>query len=111
MDLIRANKYILKQIFSYLELGRQLNIIKYNKKLMSNLEMTLYTIQKHYFNSLIIHTPSILDYPQILIKNKIFNEKTFQKLKSEWETETSGVYEDKKDIFTEYENKKEKSSK
>lgn len=61
MDLIRANKYILKQIFSYLELGRQLNIIKYNKKLMSNLEMTLYTIQKHYFNSLIIHTPSILD--------------------------------------------------
>ena len=73
--------------------------------------MTLYTIQKHYFNSLIIHTPSILDYPQILIKNKIFKEKTFQKLKSEWETETSGVYEDKKDIFTEYENKKEKSSK
>ena len=111
MDLIRANKYILKQIFSYLELGRQLNIIKYNKKLMSNLEMTLYTIQKHYFNSLIIHTPSILDYPQILTKNKIFKEKTFQKLKSEWETETSGVYEDKKDIFTEYENKKEKSSK
>ena len=111
MDLIRANKYILKQIFSYLELGRQLNIIKYNKKLMSNLEMTLYTIQKHYFNSLIIHTPSILDYPQILIKNKIFKEKTFQKLKSEWETETSGVYEGKKDIFTEYEKKKEKLSK
>lgn len=111
MDLIRANKYILKQIFSYLELGRQLNIIKYNKKLMSNLEMTLYTIQKNYFNSLIIHTPSILDYPQILIKNKIFKEKTFQKLKSEWETEKSGVYEGKKDIFTEYENKKEKYSK
>ena len=111
MDLIKANKYILNQIFSYLDLGRQLNIIKYNKKLMSKLEITQYTIQKHYFNSLIIHTPSIIDYPQILIKNKIFNEKTLKKLKSEWEEETSGVYEGKKDIFTEYENKKEKASK
>ena len=110
MDLIKANKYILNQIFSYLKLGRQINIIKYNKKLMSKLEITIYTIQKHYFNSLIFHTPSIIDYPQILVKNKIFNENTLKKIKSEWQTETSGVYEGKKDIFTEYENKKEKAS-
>jgi hypothetical protein len=109
MDLIKANKYILNQIFSYLDLGRQLNIIKYNKKLMSKLEITQYTIQKHYFNSIIIHTPSIIDYSQILIKNKIFNEKTLNKLKSEWETETSGLYGGKEDIFTEYENKNEKA--
>jgi hypothetical protein len=111
MDLIRANKYILKQVFSYLELGKQINIIKYNKKLMSKLEITKYTIQKLYFNSLIIHTPSILDYPIILIKNKIFNEKTLNKLKSEWEREVSDLYEDKKDVFTEYKNKNEKASK
>ena len=111
MDLIKANKYILKQVFSYLELGKQINIIKYNKKLMSKLEITTYTIQKLYFNSLIIHNPSILDYPLILIKNKIFNEKTLKKLKSEWETEVSDLYEGQKNIFTEYENKKEKASK
>ena len=109
MDIIRPNKYILKQIFSYLNLGRQINIIKYNKKLMSKLEITQYIIQKHYFDVLIIHTPSIIDYPQILIKNKIFNEKTLKKLKSEWETETSGLYGGKEDIFTEYENKNEKA--
>ena len=111
MDLISANKYILKQVFSYLELGKQINIIKYNKKLMSKLEITKYTIQKLYFNSLIIHTPVIIDYPMILIKNKIFEEKTLKKLKSEWETEVSGLYEGQKDIFTEYENKNEKASK
>lgn len=110
MDLIRANKYVLKQIFSYLKLGKQLNIIKYNKKLMSKLEITKYSIQKHYFNSMISHTPSILDNPLILVNNKIFNKKTLEKLKSDWETETSGIYEGKKDIFNENENKKEKAN-
>ena len=78
MKLANINKYILQSIFSYLNFSKQLNLVKYSKKLMSKLDITKYTYQKKYFDSII--TPGLLNIPEILVKNKVFDEKTLKKL-------------------------------
>ena len=82
MKFINLSKYIIKEIFSYLDIKKQLSILKYSKNLMSKLDITKYTFQKTYFNSII--TPATLEGPWILVKNNIFDEKTLKKLILDW---------------------------
>ena len=89
MKLANINKYILQSIFSYLNFSKQLNLVKYSKKLMSKLDITKYTYQKKYFDSII--TPGLLNIPEILVKNKVFDEKTLKKLIIDWENETTEI--------------------
>ena len=95
MNFLKLNKYILQEIFSYLNYKRKLNIIKYSKKLMSKLDITELAYQKQLFDLLI--TPALLENPSFLLKNNIFDEKTTKKLISEWKKEIIGVF--KKRIF------------
>ena len=96
---MHLNKYIILGISSYLKEKIFLNIIKYNKELMNKLSITKYTYQKKYFYSII--TPSLIT---TLLTNKsfllkYFDEETINKLKSDWENETTEIYESKNKIF------------
>ncbi len=82
---IDINKYLLKEIFSYLSEKKKLEIIKYNKEIQKKLDITIFTYQKMHFNSIV--TQTILDNPLILLKEKKFDKKTLDKLISEWEEE------------------------
>ena len=100
MNFLKLNKYILQEIFSYINYKRKLNIIKYSKKLMSKIDVTELAYQKQLFDSLI--TPALLNNPSFLIKNNIFDEETTTKLISEWKKEITGIFK-KKNIFYFYE--------
>ena len=73
MKLKGINNYLLRGIFSYLNIIKRLNIIKYNKKLQAKLEITKHTYQKQLFESII--TPTLLNDTTILLKNKIIDQK------------------------------------
>ena len=87
MKLLRINKYILKTIFIHLRFEKELNIFRYNKKLQSKLDISLYKYQKKYFEQII--TSALLDNTEILLQNNIFDKKILNKLKSEWDNETT----------------------
>ena len=87
MKLLGTNKYILEKIFKHLTFTKELNILKYSKKLQSKLGITLYTYQKKYFETII--TPALLNNTEILLQNNIFDKKTLTKLKSDWDNETT----------------------
>ena len=93
MKLLKMNEYILKEIFSFINNKRKMKIIKYNKKLMSKIDITKLSYQKLFFDSLI--TPELLANPSILLKNKLFDEETTKKLISEWEKEITEIFEEK----------------
>ena len=93
MKLIKINKYILNLIFTHLRLNHELNIIRYNKQIQSKLEISLYTYQKKYFE--IIITPALLNNTEILLQNNIFDKKTLDKIKSDWEKESSELFQEK----------------
>ena len=96
MNILHLNKYIIKEIFSYLEDTKKLNIIKYSKKLMEKMDISKFIFQKMVFDSLI--TPAIIEHTSILLEINCFDKETLKKLISEWEKETTGIFEDK-DIF------------
>ena len=96
MKFVKMNNYILKEIFSFINNKRKLKIIKYSKKLISKMDITKFSYQKIFFDSII--TPGLLANPSILLKNKIFDKETTKKLILEWENEITGIYE-KKNIF------------
>ena len=83
---LNLSKFILQDIFSYLEEKKKLAIIKYCKKLMEKVDITKFIYQKAYFNSIISQT--IFDNPFILEKQNIFDKKTLNKLISGWNEET-----------------------
>ena len=87
MILLNINKYILKTIFIHLRFEKELNIFRYNKKLQSKLDISLYKYQKKYFEQII--TSALLDNTEILLQNNIFDKKILNKLKSEWDNETT----------------------
>ena len=93
MELIKINKYILNLIFTHLRLNHELNIIRYNKQIQSKLEISLYTYQKKYFETII--TPALLNNTEILLQNNIFDKKTLDKIKSDWEKESSELIQEK----------------
>ena len=86
---MNINKYLLKEIVSYVNPKTKLNLIRFNKKLMSKIDVELYTYQKAYFNLII--TETLLDNKSVL--NKIFDEKTLNKLISDFEKDKTGIYE------------------
>ena len=57
MILLNINKYILKTIFIHLRFEKELNIFRCNTKLLSKLDISLYTYQKKYFEQII--TPAL----------------------------------------------------
>ena len=87
MILLNINKYILKTIFIHLRFVKELNIFRFNTKLLSKLDISLYTYQKKYFEQII--TPALLYNTEIILQNNIFDKKTLNKLKSEWDNETT----------------------
>ena len=89
MKLKGINNYLLRGIFSYLNIIKRLNIIKYNKKLQAKLEITKHTYQKQLFESII--TPTLLNDTTILLKNKIIDQKILEKLESDWKNETTEI--------------------
>ena len=93
MKLLKMNKYVLKEMFSFIHNKRKMKIIKYCKKLMSKIDITKLSYQKLFFDSII--TPELLANPSILLKNKIFDKETTNKLISEWEKEITGIFEEK----------------
>ena len=93
MKLLRINKYILKTIFSNIKFTKELNIVRYNRKLQSKLGISLYSYQKKYFEKII--TPALLNHTEILLQNNIFDKKTLSKLISEWENETTEALQEK----------------
>ncbi len=96
MKLIKINKYILNLIFTHLRLNHELNIIRYNKQIQSKLEISLYTYQKKYFETII--TPALLNNTELLLQNNIFDKKTLDKLRLDWENESSEIIQEK-DLF------------
>ena len=99
------SKYILETLLQYINKKTYMEIIKYNKRLMSKSSLTKYDYQKYFFNSII--TPFYLD--NISLLQKYFDEKTLEKLKSEWDEQNELIdnnYKTKTDI-----NKKEVESK
>ena len=62
-------------------------IFRCNTKLLSKLDISLYTYQKKYFEQII--TSALLDNTEILLQNNIFDKKTLNKLKSDWDNETT----------------------
>ena len=93
MKLLRINKYILKTIFSNIKFTKELNIVRYNRKLQSKLGISLYSYQKKYFEKII--TPALLNHTEILLQNNLFDKKTLSKLISEWENETTEALQEK----------------
>ena len=89
MKLIRINRYILNFIFIHLNYNHGLNVIRYNKQIQSKLEISLYNYQKKYFEKII--TPALFNNPEILSQNNIFDKKILDKLKLDWENDTSGI--------------------
>ena len=83
MSLKNLNKYILENICEYFSKITFMEIIRYNKQLMSKLSITKYTYQKYFFNKII--TPTYLENLSML--KKYFDEKIINKLKSEWDKE------------------------
>ena len=94
MKLGSINKYLLKNLFSYIDMKTQLKLIQYNKKLLSKLEISKYIYQKRLFNSLI--TPAYLKNPSVFLYNNIFDEETLKKLISDFEDDKTGIYEENK---------------
>jgi hypothetical protein len=86
-----------------LDIKKQLDLVKYNKQLMSKLDFTLYTYQKRYFNSLI--TPALLEDKSIFLKSNIFDKKTLDKLYEDFEKDKTGIYEGK-ELFKKNADKK-----
>ena len=99
MKFNNLNKYIILNISSYLEEKVFLNIIKYNIALMNKLSITKYTFQKKYFYSIITPSLKITLLTNKLILLKYFDEETINKLKSDWENETTEIYKSNKKIF------------
>ena len=93
MNLLRLNKYILEIIFTHQKFTKELNIIRYNKKLQSKLGISLYSYQKKYFE--IIMTPALLNNPEIILQNNIFDKKTLDKLKFDLINETTEMLQEK----------------
>ena len=62
--------------------AKELDIIRYNKKIQSKIEITLFEYQKQYFKKII--TPALLNNTEILLLNNIFDESALNKLKSDW---------------------------
>ena len=93
MNLLRINKYILAKILSHLKCSKELNIMRYNKKLQSKLDISLYSYQKKYFES--IMTPALLNNTEILLQNNIFDKKTLDKLKFDLINETTETLQEK----------------
>ena len=87
MKFININNYLVKIILSYVKEQRKLNLIKYNKKLMSKLNISLYTYQKEYFYSIISET--LLENKSAL--KKLFDEESLNKLVSEFENDKTGI--------------------
>ena len=87
MILLNKNKYILKTMFIHLSIEIELNIFRCNTKLLSKLDISLYTYQKKYFEKII--TPTLLKNTEILLQKNIYDKKTLNKLKSEWDNETT----------------------
>ena len=85
--------YILKIIFRHLKFVKELNIIRYNKKIQTKMDITLYEYQKQYYKE--IMTPSLLNNTEILLQNNIFDESTLNKLKSDWKNETTSMLQEK----------------
>ena len=90
MEIMNTNKYILMHILSYLNLETQLNLVKYNKKLMSKLDLSKNSYKKFYFNSFL--TPVMLENKSFIDKFNIVDKKTLSKLLSEVEISRSGMY-------------------
>lgn len=86
------SKFLLNSILSFPNKKTRLNLIKYNKKLMSKLNVSLYSIQKEYFNSII--TESLFNTKDIL--NKLFDKETLNNLISDYENDRKGIYENEK---------------
>ena len=59
MKFFHLNKYITKEIFSYLKENTKLKIIKYSKKLMEKIEISIFAYQRVFFDTLI--TPAALE--------------------------------------------------
>ena len=106
MLLYHLNKNILNFIFSHLAYTRKLNVIRYNKKIKTKLEIALYAYQKKYFEKII--TPALLKNSEILIQNKIFNKNTLDKLKLDWEKDSTEIIQEK-DLFHFNEKTKKKN--
>jgi len=94
MSLLKLNQYIIKLIFSFLQNNTVLKIVQYNKELQSKLLINKYTYQKKFFN--LIMTPYYSNNISMLLK--YFDDYTLLKLKSEWDNETTGIFEDQ-EIF------------
>ena len=97
MHISKMNKYLLSNLFSFIDFKKKLNIIKYNKILMKQLDITTYTYQITYFDSIV--NPAILKDSSILLKNNIFDKKALDKLMSDWKNKTTGIFEGN-DFFT-----------
>ena len=91
MKFTNINKYLLNYILSYINEKTKLNLVKFNKKLRLKLDITLYSYQKFYFNSIITYT--LFSNKDIL--NKIYDKETLNKLISEFENDIKGIYENK----------------
>ena len=91
--LNNINKYILDFIFEHLTYKRRLNAIRYNKKIQTKLEISLYTYQKKYFE--IIITPVLLKNTEILIKNNIFDKNILDKLIIDWKKDSTELIQEK----------------
>ena len=94
MILMKMNRYILKNIFSNILTKKQLNIVKYNNKLMKKIDINKYAIQKFYFQK--ISSQFLLDNPEQLLISNIFDEQTLKKLSSDWDKDTSSKLEKNK---------------
>ena len=93
INLPKMNKYILKEIFSFIKMQAKLQLIKYNKNLMSKLDITKYIYQKYSFMYYL--TPYLLLNPNLFIDGGMFDKETLDKLLDEWKQETTGIYKDK----------------
>ena len=78
MYLQKVNKYILKEIFSFIKMQKKLQLIKYNKNLMSKLDITKYTYQKYLFMYYL--TPYLLLNPNFFISGGMLDKETLDKL-------------------------------
>ena len=93
MKLNRINKYILDFIFNHLTEARKLNSIRYNKKIQAKLNISLYNYQKKYFEKII--TPALFKNSEIFIQNNIYDKETLNKLKLDWEKESTEIIQEK----------------
>ena len=91
--MLNLNKYILDFIFEHITYKRRINAIRYNKKIQTKLEISLYNYQKKYFERII--TPVLLKNTEILIKNNIFDKNTLDKLKIDWEKDSTEIIQEK----------------